>query len=203
MATINTSQQSLDNQIISLDKILPKYIKDLTFKEVISLIFHSVLGMSKDANNPQQKNWQLLYEEFETENERQNNYKWPKLTIIKNDQNKRIDVSSINKLYIKSDNFFTHLFRLLCVENYKRTYNYKSYGYHKILNHTLKSNNDKLIKHITLDEIFSLFERFMEYYLCIYNNSTCDTKKFLAKNKTTQPQKCFEYLLAKTIIKKL
>lgn len=188
---MSTITDIYDNQIISLDKILTKSVKDITFKELISLIFHSVEILSKDQLDANQKSWQKIYQEFESELKRQNDYKWPKITIIKNDNQKRIDVVAINKLYIRSDNFLTHLFRLVHIENYKRTYNYKSYSYHKILNYKLKSTNNSNVKSTSLTDIFILFESFMEYYMGIYN-----------ENNNKKNQKQFEYLLAELILKK-
>lgn len=182
----------LNDQVISLDKILSKKVIELTFKEIISLIFHTVKILSTDTNS-EQKWWEKIYREFETEIKRQNNHKWPKVNIVKNDTNQRIDLLSISKLYIRSNNFLTHLFRLLVIENYKRTYNYTSYGYHKILNYKLKNNNNTIVKNLSLYQIFSLFKTFMLYYINIYepvsDEETC--------------KKSFEYLLAQTIINKL
>ena len=195
-------KSNIDNHVIPLDKIIIKPIKDMTFKDIISLVFHSIIIMSKDPNNPFQEKWKLLYDEFENELEIQNELKWPKITIIKNENCKRIDVLSISKLYINSDNILTHLFRLLCVENYKRAYIYESYNYHKILNCKLNmGDNERIIKNISLNEIFTLFEIYMEYYMNIYNYPVSKSKR--TSHKSKKHNKRFEYLLAKTIIKKL
>lgn len=208
MSTRDTISKTINNQIIHLDKILPKMVKDLTFKEVICLIFYSIDTMSKDSMNLQQREWKIIYDEFEADIQKQNNYNWPKIKIITNNENKRIDVFAVSKMYIKSDNFLTHLFRLLSIENYKRAYNYKSYGYHKILNHKLDNNNTTTVKYISLYEIFNLFKIFMEYYISIYGDkdlltTTRSINKSYEYQNQNQNQKRLEYLLAKTIIKKL
>ena len=210
---------TINNEITPLDKIITKCIHDLTFKDIISLIFHSVIVMATDKNDIQFHKWKALYFEFKNEIEKQNDFGWPQIKIIRNDLCKCINILFIEKVYIPSENILTHLYRLLHIENYKRTYNYESYNYHKILNHKLNlndnhndndnnNNTDKiLVKYITLTQILSLFEKFMAYYIEIYKytNITDSKKKKYIYNSNAQISKYkkFEYLLAKNILKKL
>ena len=242
------------NQTIALSKILSKTTNNLTFKETISLVFHCVSTLSADDKCQSHTVWKLLYDNFLDEINNQNNLEWPKITIVKNDQHKRLDVLTVSKMYIKSDNFLTHLFRLLVMENYKRTYNFKSYNYINVLNyvipntepiihppthpitshstHPITSHSTHTSIHtptphlsthapthtpinapihtsthtpihtpthtpsyptickMSVSDIFDKFKLFMEYYMQVYSESA-------------DKSKCFEYLLAKAIVKKI
>lgn len=162
---------TFEENTIALDKIIKKSIKNINFKETISLIFHAAQKLSNDSSFFENQKWKNLYEEFSSELDEQNHRKWPKLIIVKNDYNKRIDIFSTGTSYIESNNFFTLLFRLLLLENYKRTYIYKSYKYHNILGHKLSDQPDKIVQKIKLDELFDILKKQLKYYLKIYNDA--------------------------------
>ena len=188
-----------NEQIIPLAKIINKNINNLTFKEIISLIFHAVGIVANDKSDPElatlkrgaeylndsQLTWKNIYDEFQKELEMQNKYKWPVMTIIKNDYSKRMDIFS-NDEFIVSQNFLTLLLRILVVENYKRPYIYKSYNYHKILGHKLKISESHSIQKISLTDLFTYLKICLKYYIRIYNND-----------------KYFEYQLAKAILNQM
>jgi len=164
MAIVN-----LDDHIVSLDKILNKKIKNITFKEAISLFFHTATVMINNSD-PEYEQWKELYIEFEGQVVQQNKLIWPQLTITKNDYGKRIDIIAMDKSFVPSKNIFTLLLRLLYIENYKRAYVFKSYEYHKILSHKLKNESETLAKSVSLDEIFSLLKKHVIRFLKIYTN---------------------------------
>ena len=129
---------NLCDQITNYDKIINKSINYLTFKDVISLIFYACDAMSKHMEDPDFKMWSEFYKRFESKIEKQNKLKWPLLSIIRNDYDKRIDIFSTRE-YIKTKNLLMLLLRLLHIENYKRPYVYKTYQYHKILGQKLSN----------------------------------------------------------------
>ena len=188
-----------NEQIIPLAKIINKNINNLTFKEIISLIFHAVgivandksepepVILKQNSNNPidNQPTWKNIYDEFQKELEMQNKYKWPVMTIIKNDYSKRMDIFS-NDEFIVSHNFLTLLLRVLVVENYKRPYIYKSYNYHKILSHKLKISESHSIQKISMTDLFAYLKICLKYYIRIYNN-----------------EKYFEHQLGKAILNQM
>ena len=160
--------------IVPLDKIKQKLIKDITFKETISLIYHAAQKLIDNQDYEDGQKWKDLFNEFHSELVEQDKRSWPKLIIIKNDYSMRIDIFYTGQSYISSNNFLMQLFRLLYVENYKRTYIYKSFNYHNILGHKLsnQSNNSNLpIQKISLEELFILLKEQLKYYLKIYNDN--------------------------------
>lgn len=186
---------SLNDQITNLEKILPKTVENLTFKDVMSLIFHATIFMTRASNTESSdtdtdtdtstENWIKFYDEFKNDFAKQNDEKWPKLFIIKNNYYKRIDINTSSS-FTKSKNLLMLLLRLLYVENYKRTYVFKSYKYHKILSHKIPIKNITEIKKISLSDLFDSLKTYINYYLKIYNDNTH-----------------YEYILGKSIISQL
>ena len=155
-----------DEQIIPLVKIIDKNINNITFRELISLIFHA---LSIEANNESNDNlWHKLHKEFLQELDTQNKEQWPVMSLIRNDFSKRMDLFT-NDVFIKSENFFTYLFRLLVVERYKRPYIYKSYNYHKVLGHKLKTSDSVAVEKLSITELFTYLKIFMDHYISVYN----------------------------------
>lgn len=159
---------TLNEQIIDLDKIIDKNIKNINFRETISLVFHAAVAMTKNQNDPNHSEWKALYYEFESQLIQQDKQKWPHLTIVKNDYNKRIDIIPIVESFVESNNIFMLLLKLLYIENYKRPYVYKSYNYPKILSHKIKTTNNTQIEHLSLADLFELLEMYINYYNKIY-----------------------------------
>lgn len=93
--------------------------------------------------------------------------------------------------FVKSNNIFMLLLRLLYVENYKRSYVFKSYGYHKILACKIVvvgklSLAKKEIDELSLFDLFEFLRLGINYYIKIYGNDLH-----------------FEYQLGKTILNQL
>lgn len=158
------------SQTISLDKIIGKNISNTSFKEIISLMFYASLVMSNSTEDPDSTKWKEIYSEFEKQLEEQNQHGWPKMTIIKNNFGKRIDIFTLNEPFMESNNILTLFFRLLFIENYKRPYIFKSYDYHKVMGYKIKSNNDNSVKNLSLEDLVNLLKKYMIYYISIYNN---------------------------------
>lgn len=166
MSTIN-----IVNYIIPLDNIVNKNINNVTFNEIISLIFHAILITSTDKTESDNIIWNEIYTQFEKELIEQNNKKWPYMTIIKNDYGKRVDIFSTDTSFIGSNNILMLLMRLLYIEKYKRSYVYKSYKYHKILGYKMETVRDIPIRNVSLIELFKFLHMYMEYYIKIYNDN--------------------------------
>ncbi|XWV26593.1 hypothetical protein QJ857_gp0474 [Tupanvirus soda lake] len=174
----------LNEQITPLEKIINKNINNLTFKEIISLVFHAASILSNDNLDTISQGWTDIYTEFEKELEKQNKSKWPQMSITKNDYNRRIDIFSTGGSFISSKNIFMLMLRLLYVENYKRPYVYKSYNYHKVLGYKPKTIDNVCVKKLSLAELFEHFKICMKHYMRVYSD-----------------EKHFEYQLGKTINK--
>lgn len=149
-----------------------KSVNDLTFKDVVSLVFHSLVILSKSKNEPNSKEWIQIYEEFEKELQTQNNQKWPQLNIIKNTVEKRIDIFTINGSFNKTTNLFMLLLRLLYFENYKRPYIYKSYNFHKILGYKIKNHYNTELKYLSIHSLYDILIQYLEYYSIIYYDNS-------------------------------
>ncbi|XWV25332.1 hypothetical protein QJ856_gp0438 [Tupanvirus deep ocean] len=173
---------TLNEQITPLEKIINKSINNLTFKEIISLVFHAASILSNDNMDTISQGWKDIYADFEKELEKQNKIKWPHMSITKNDYNRRMDIFSTGGSFISSKNIFMLMLRLLYVENYKRPYVYKSYNYHKILSYKPKITHDVCVKKLSISELFEHLKLCMKHYLKVYNDD-----------------KHFEYQLGKTI----
>ena len=164
-----TATYILDDRLLPLEKIVNKNINELTFKEIISLIFHASKNI---INDPSCTEWAKLYKQFEKELSEQNKMKWPEMAIIKNDYDKRIDILTTTSAatFIKTENIFMLLLRLLYVENYKRPYIFKSYNYHKILGNKLKGARQQSVKSLSLYDLFDLLQKQLTRYIRIYND---------------------------------
>lgn len=169
----------LEEEICSLSDIYKKNIKQLSFKDVISLVFHACQKMI-GANEM----WQNYYHEFTEELALQNKYKCPDLTTISNNYNKRIEVFC-NKGFITSNNLLTLLLRLIYIENRKKSIYYTN-NYFKVLDYTLYMNKYENIEKLSIHDVFSILKPYMEYYIRIYSD------EFM-----------FEYQLALSIINQL
>jgi len=156
--------------IVPFEKIINKQVQNITFKEIISLIFHAIKKIIDDKTCREWVEWAEYYDEFTKQLSEQEKKSWPKLVIIKNDYNKRIDIFSTGSSYVSSNNIFTLIFRLLCIENYKRGYIYKSYNYHKILGHKLNEGDDIIIQKASLETLFDLLKKHIKHYLKIYDD---------------------------------
>jgi hypothetical protein len=176
----------LEEQIIPLDKIINKNSKSVSLKETISLIFHATVLISNDSAHPDKEKWKELYNEYKTILEKQNKIKWPQIIITRNDYQKRIDILTTSSSFVKSNNIFILLLRLLFVENYKRTYIYKAYGYYKILGHKINDYPDIIAKNMSVSDLFDLLKKHLFFYKKIYNEDLH-----------------FEYQLVNTILKQI
>lgn len=181
----------LEENMASQEKIFDKTINNLTLKETISMIIFAAKMLANNSNFAENEIWKDYYQEFEKNMEDQIKKKWPRLTITRNNYNKRIDISSTDTSYIVSDNLLTLLVRVLFIENYKRKYIYKSYNYHNVLGHKLSNSLNKSTTQISLEELFNLLRDQMTYYLQIYNDvnhfENCLAKKiFLVLENISQ-----------------
>lgn len=173
---------TLTDQIIQFDKIINKSINELTFKESVSLIFHAIKNLSTDQTRDDYMDWYNIYQDFLVLFDEQNKVGWPQLIISRNDYDRRMDISSFSTPFLKSDNLLIMLIRLIYVENYKRSYVYKTYQYHKVLGY--KNNTAKIeIKNASLSDLFVCLQNGLQHYMKIYND----------KNQ-------FEYQLVKNIL---
>jgi hypothetical protein len=150
------------NQIEKLDNILKKNINVATFKDIISLIFHSVSIMTK--NKPAIEEWELFFSSYQEELKRQNKLNWPSIVLIKNEYNKRIE-SLPNKPFLKSSHLLILLLRLLYIENQKKMYK-------NILNHIIDTPDQIKIKNITLGRLFEILKVYVQHYKTIYSDNT-------------------------------
>lgn len=156
----------LENQIYPLSSLTNIDINHMTFKDIISLIFHAAKLMSKTDNE-----WQKYYENFLEDLAKQNKAGWPILNVNRNDYSKRIDIFT-HKTYITSDNLFMLILRLLSIENFKTVYRYDTYKYHPILTHVIISNTpESNIKKLSIDHLLNLFKSHIAYYMKIYNDA--------------------------------
>jgi len=162
---------NLEEQITSYLLIQDKMVSDLTFKDVISLVFHAFERLSKDIN-PNPISFGTYYQDFLLELHQQNQMGWPKLLINRNDHRRRLDVCCLEP-YVASQNFLMILFRMLYIENYKRTYVQKSYDYYKILGHKLEQNgatHTLSIIDLNIPQLFILAEACLRHYINVYRD---------------------------------
>lgn len=157
------------DNIIVLDRILEKQIKDITFKETISLIFHTVFTLS-NTKTSDSKYWNALYKEFQIQFNKQISEKWPQMVIIKNHTHKCAYTTFNGKSFIESKNLLTLLFRLLFIENHKFINVPSHYNFYKILTHELGTKDERIIKNLSLFEIFQILKDQLKYYAKVYRN---------------------------------
>lgn len=155
---------ALSDYLIDLDKILSKKINRINFQDIISLIFHAIEKIGHDFPE-----WKILYIQFQKEFDKQNELKWPRLSVNRNDYSKRMDIFC-HDVYIVSNNLLTLLLRLLYMENYKRGYTLRSYHYHKILGKTFPL--EKRVEEYSLWQLFELLDKCLTYYLEIYDDES-------------------------------
>lgn len=173
----------LEDEIVRLDKILKKPMASITFKEIISLVFHAIELLMNDKTDPDHIYWWKIYEEFMDELNQQNKKIWPELVISKSDHYRRINIMLIITPFIRSKNILMLLLRLLYVEKYKRPYINKVHEYYKILNHRLDKNIIVATK-LSLAELFEYLQLHLERYQKIYSD-----------------ERLFEYQIAEAILR--
>ncbi|BCS82976.1 hypothetical protein QLL95_gp1147 [Cotonvirus japonicus] len=156
--------------IIPLNEIINKTIRDINFQEVISLIFHASFNMTCNVSHPDFNDWNKFYTEFVKDFERQNLSRWPIMTIIDNEYYKRTDVIAIENTFVSSNNILTLLYRLMYIENYKITAGFNNY---KLLEHKLHSKflSKKNVNNISLHKLFKTLKLYVDYYSRKYTNT--------------------------------
>lgn len=161
--------EDIDTYIIPLEKILTKKVNNINMKEIISLIFHTVktLSISDESDN---SSWKELYTDFETQFQRQNTKGWPKMIIMKNYYDKRLDILLTGDPFLSNKNVLFLLYRLLYIENYKYSKYYDSTYFQSILYYQLKNDNETSVENLSLDEIFDLLKQHLVYFAYIYKN---------------------------------
>lgn len=167
--SIDVTPSVTHDNIIVLDRILEKRVKDITFKETISLIFHTVFILSHDKTS-NSKYWDALYKEFQIQFNKQISEKWPQMIITKNYTHKCAYTILNEKSFIESNNLLTLLFRLLFIENHKFINVPSHYNFYKILNHELETKDDRIVKNLSLFEIFQILQDQLKYYAKVYKN---------------------------------
>jgi hypothetical protein len=161
----------LTDKITKFDQIITKDLNSITFKDVISLIFHAV-DILANHNYDNNDEWAQLYAEFNNELLIQNKKRWPPIPIVKNDFSGRMDVFCAAEPYVPSTNPLILLLRLLHIEIYKRSYVYDSFGYYKILSHTIPGLIGKPIRNLSIVELFEVLRKYMQYYIKIYHDKS-------------------------------
>lgn len=174
----------LKDQLIPIEVIIDKNINSITFKETISLVFHSAYHVAENIFEEDNTKWKDFCVEFEKQLKRQNEKSWPYLRILKNDKNRRIDIILTGTPLISTTNFFVLLLRLLYIENYKKMFT--SMYYHQILDYKQRTSNNMTIKHISLADIYKHLKKNLEYYIQVYND-----------------EKYYENQLARSLLKQL
>lgn len=152
----------LETEISPISEIYKKNINQLNFKDVCSLIFYATHNMAEKNSS-----WKIFYQEFQQEIILQNKNKCPNLTAITNNYSRRIEVYC-DKGFITSKNFLTLLLRLVYIENRKKPE--KIYAYHKVLDYLTTIDNFDSISKLSIDELFQLLRKYLEYYLKVYND---------------------------------
>ncbi len=164
-------------------------MKNLNFREVISLFYHASCSLSKNMSNDDELSafWKKLLDDFLKDLEKQNKFGWPVITVNRNSYRKRIDVIDVETPFVVSNNILILLIRLIYIENYKRPYINKSDNYHKILGMNLQHEliKSEYIENITLADIIDSLKLHLVEYMKIYS----DDKKIeyqLSKNILAQ-----------------
>jgi len=160
----------VEQYLIPLDKLLDKNISNITLEETISLIIHTIQIMAT-KDNPDKFVWKKINDEFITYIAKQNAKMWPAMTVIKNYYDKCLDILLISESFINSKNILVLLFRLLFIEKYKQSNNFAYFCL--VLDYRLDNDNfsdNKLISDLSLDAIFDLLSKHLNYYFKVYNN---------------------------------
>jgi hypothetical protein len=178
---------TLDDYIFTKDEIINRNIDTFNFKEIISLLFHAIKNISekKDMGSlvlsiPQSKDdvvdikngidkWMLFYKDFEADLETQNTRRWPKLSYIRNDFRKRLEIFS-SMHYHNSKNLLMLVLKLLYIETFKAKNLPANNDYHDVLNNIIHINDNHPANKISLPRLFEIFKLYMQHYIKIYNN---------------------------------
>jgi hypothetical protein len=163
--------ETQNTHIIMLDQILSKMVKNITFKESISLVFHTIYNIST-GNYEESDKWSFLYKEFQIEMSNQIKSKWPQMIIINNHAHLCAHVIINGKPFIESDNLLILLFRLLFIENHKIGNVPSYYNFHDVLNYKIGGNDNNVIRNLSLFKIFDLLKQQLTYYLRVYKNKS-------------------------------
>lgn len=159
---------SINDKILNLEEIKDKHIKNITFKESVSLLFHAVHNFYNYGNQDFEF-WKYTYQQFLEELEHQNNVKWPNILIIKNQSNKCYEIVT-NKPFIKSGNLLTLLMRLLYVEDCKARENF--IDYFKILDYNISTIDVNIsVDKILFTELLSCLKNYIRLYIKSYNDN--------------------------------
>lgn len=164
----SNSLNSID--IVPLYLLTDKKIIDIAFEEIIGLIFHANFNLACDRTYKKYAYWDFLYKNFVKDIEKQNLAGWPIMTVNKNDYFNRIDIISIEKPFIDTDNILTLLHRLLYIENYKINAGYDNpvLKFKFIKLSCLEDSN--IVENVSLYDLFSLLEKYLAYYVSKYGN---------------------------------
>lgn len=157
----------LNKNIVPIEKIIHKSPGSTNFKDTISLVFHAFQHMALLKSHPDNLVWHKYYNEFE-EGINNNSFLLSNLSIIRNDASKRIDL--LTPTPVLSSNILINLTYIFHIESYKRTYIYKSYQYYKVLSYKIKSNVYSSISQYSIEILFSILIRYLNYYKKIYND---------------------------------
>ena len=86
----------LDDLLTSQDILMTKCTNNFNFKDIISVIFHSIKNINdkKIDTITEYTKWHDFFEDFKLNLEIQNNRSWPRLNYIKNDPKKRLEIFS-------------------------------------------------------------------------------------------------------------
>ena len=174
----------VDNYLVKYETIMQKNYNNITFKDVISLIFYSIKNLSQ-ISDPEYYKWKIFYENFNEELENQNNMKWPLLDVIKNDFLRKMDILIEDTIFIKSDHILMLLLRLMYIEDFKEKKLLKSDQYYPILNYKINFLYDKLLHELSLIDFFDMLKKYLLYYIRIYDNEKSIEYK-LAQNMLNQ-----------------
>lgn len=170
----------LENEIVPFTELHTKNIKQMSFKDIISLIFYACEKISGSCDP-----WNNYYQEFQNDLILQNKLKCPKFRPITNDFSKRVEIFC-DKGFIVSNNFLTILLRMLYVENRKKGIT-GTYHYHKVLDHIIIPRTSvENIKKLSVYDLFELLKPYVSYYMKIYNDESM-----------------FEYQMANVILNQL
>jgi hypothetical protein len=195
---------NLDDYIVKKNTIIDRNISILNFREIISLIFHAVgsvaekgdilddpivakapvkeLSSGLSSGLPSEEKWIKFHEEFVIDLEAQNTRRWPKLSYIRNDFRKRLEVFSTTS-YHSSRNLLILILRLLHIETFKLKNLPQNPDYHEILTHTISIPDKYVSNKVSMVRLFEILKLYVQYYCRIYHN-----------------EMMYEYALGKSIV---
>lgn len=168
----------IERKTVALSRILQKKPSQLTFREVISLIFHlsqkirsastaTIRRNHKDSNIiPDNADlWLQLYSRFTEDMTVQERIRWPILTFMVNTYEKRIDVKNVNGSLIETENLLMLLAQILFIENGKRMLRQQYAAFPKVLGHKIQVVGTETVANISTHEIFLLLEKHLQHYI--------------------------------------